>query len=151
MLGGDWFLGGTFCSDSMSPWLLATFYFYVITEWEFAMVKIIRNYKPQIYSSSSMVLFISLLQSVIIARIIECHETHFPRPTAERLRHDSDVWCEGAEESTLLCMLDTHVQTKVYERWNWHRFFMKMLSKNLMFVDFYTRIRYFIRIQFNRE
>lgn len=59
-----------------------------------------------------MVLFISLLQSVIIARIIECHETHFPRPTAERLRHDSDVWCEGAEESTLLCMLDTHVQTK---------------------------------------
>lgn len=100
-----------------------------------------------------------VVNGVVYFFITECHNSENYRMPWDSFSttHSGEVtsrqWrlVRGAEESTLLCMLDTHVQTKVYERWNWHRFFMKMLSKNLMYVDFYTRIRYFIRIQFNRE
>lgn len=90
----------------MSSWLAGTSqHLYVIAEWEFAMVKITPNYKHQFYSSSSLMLFISLLPSVIMERIIECQETHFLRLTVKRFRHSTDVKCElfnGVEDAISL-------------------------------------------------
>lgn len=104
-VGIDFWL--TFCVlvQCHLDWRVRPNILYVIAEWEFAMVKITPNYKHQFYSSSSLMLFISLLPSVIMERIIECQETHFLRLTVKRFRHSTDVKCElfnGVEDAISL-------------------------------------------------
>lgn len=104
-MGIDFWL--TFCVlvQCHLDWRVRPNILYVIAEWEFAMVKITPNYKHQFYSSSSLMLFISLLPSVIMERIIECQETHFLRLTVKRFRHSTDVKCElfnGVEDAISL-------------------------------------------------
>lgn len=111
-VGIDFWL--TFCVlvQCHLDWRVRPNILYVIAEWEFAMVKITPNYKHQFYSSSSLMLFISLLPSVIMERIIECQETHFLRLTVKRFRHSTDVKCElfnGVEELQYLCWSIPHV------------------------------------------